>query len=76
MKKLMMKLKKVKTSHWNTLSSGEKVLKVIMILLKVALIAAIFVAGISLALAIGFAWLVCAALCNCSNTNTIYVHWV
>ncbi|MBD5101586.1 MAG: hypothetical protein HDT27_02605 [Subdoligranulum sp.] len=69
----MRKLKKVKASPWNMLSTGEKVLKVIMILVKLALIAAILVAGISLVFAIGFAWLICAALGNDPDANTVYV---
>ena len=76
LKKLMMKLKKAKTSSWNMLSTGEKVLKVIMILVKLALIAAVVVAGISLLFAMGFMWLMCAALCNSADTNTVYVRWI
>lgn len=48
MKKIMAKLRKVRAYKWNMLSSGEKVLKVIMKLVKWALIVAAVVGIIAL----------------------------
>lgn len=45
MKKILAKVRKVRAYKWNMLSRGEKVLKVIMKLVKWALIAAV-VAGV------------------------------
>ncbi len=41
MKKLVMKMRKVRMTRWNKLTSGEKVMKVVMKLVKYALFAAV-----------------------------------
>ena len=58
MKKLVAKMRKVKAYKWNMLSSGEKVLKVVMKLVKLALIAVLVAGAVALAAGVGFAVIV------------------
>ncbi len=55
MKKMFAKMRKVRMSRWNKLSAGEKVLKVVMKLVKWALVAALVVAvaGVAVVAAVG-----------------------
>lgn len=48
MKKLFAKMKKVRMTRWSKLTTGEKVMKVIMKLIKWALIAAVVITVVSL----------------------------
>jgi hypothetical protein len=52
MKKFLAKMKKVRVTQWDKLTSGEKILKVIMTLIKFALIIALIVTVGSVILAV------------------------
>lgn len=52
MMKLFAKMRKIKMTPWNRLTRGEKVAKVVMKLVKLAIIAAIAVAVIGVAIAV------------------------
>ena len=64
MKKLVAKMRKVKAYKWNMLSSGEKVLKVVMKLVKLALIAVLVAGAVALAAGVGFAVIVALGVAN------------
>ena len=64
MKKLVAKMRKVKAYKWNMLSSGEKVLKVVMKLVKLALIAVLVAGAVALAAGVGFAVSVALGVAN------------
>lgn len=51
MKKLVAKMRKVRMIRWNKLTTGEKVMRVIMILVKAVAIIAVVAAVVSVALA-------------------------
>ena len=57
MKKLVAKMRKVKMTRWNKLTTGEKVMKVVMFMVKAALFAALVavVGAVVLGLVVGFA---------------------
>lgn len=52
MKKIRAKMRKLKMTRWNKLTRGEKVAKVVLKLVKYAVIAAIIVLGISVVAAV------------------------
>lgn len=64
MKKVFAKLRKVRAYKWNMLSSGEKVLKVVMKLVKWALIAAAVVAVFSVVASVVLAVMVALAFAS------------
>ena len=57
MKKLVVKMRKVKMTRWNKLTTGEKVMKVVMFMVKAALAVALVavVGAVVLGLVVGFA---------------------
>lgn len=57
MKKLIAKMRKIKMTRWNKLTLGEKIMKVVISLIKLAAIVAVVVAlaGVFIAVAIGVA---------------------
>ena len=52
MKKLIARMRKVRITRWNKLTLGEKILKIVMKLVKAAVIIAIVVAAASVVVAV------------------------
>lgn len=75
MKRLRDKMKRIKMMRWNKLTLGEKIAKVIITLLKIAVIVAIglAVAGIVFAVAMGL--IVASCMASAIAGGFDYVGW-
>ncbi len=77
MKKLIARMRKVRITRWNKLTLGEKILKIVMKLVKAAVIIAIVVAAASVVVAVvggllvGFA-MISAVAGGFSNASRAY----
>ena len=62
MKKLTAKIRRMRTTCWNNLTTGEKAAKVIISLVKIVLVAALIAAGIGIIVAVAAGALVALAI--------------
>ena len=73
MKKLRAKIRKIKSTKWKSLTLGEKIAKVIMTLLKVAVIVAVVLAIAGVAFAVVMALIISSCIVNAIADGFNYV---